>query len=133
MLRFLEVIYISNYFDDAIEARLLSLHTIYLAKILSTNGNTATIQPLNMIKQFGKEAQKQAPIPDVPIANHCRGRIIEKIVNDTSVLAFDSLKAGNIVICACGERDISNAKNGKISLPTNRHHSLSDSIILGVL
>ena len=135
-----------NYFDDSIESKLLNLHTTYLGKILSVNGNTATVQPLNMIKQIGKGAQAQAPIPNVPISAHCRGKITEtelKYVSGVSnhsavystikVLTFNNLSSGDIVVCCCSERDITDAKKGKLSTPSYRRHSLSDSIIVGVL
>lgn len=137
----------SNYIEDIIEAKLLNLHTTYLAKVVSVSGGKATVQPLSMIKQFGRAAQKLAPIPDVPIAGHCKGRVVEKDLryvsgvsggstsfSNAKILTFEPLRAGDVVVCCCGERDISEAKAGKISTPVSgRHHDLSDSIILGVL
>ena len=161
-----------NFVNDIVEAKLLSLHTVFLAKVLSVANNKATIQPLNMIKQVGKEAQKQAPIPNVPITIQAKGkagtdtiRYVKGVSLDVdktteSVLQGDGttksftyvsnvtqnvsyaekemavlspISKGDIVVCACSERDITEAKNGKIAVPANRHHSLSDTIIIGVL
>lgn len=135
-----------NYVDDMIESKLLNLHTTYLAKVISVNGNSATVQPLQMIKQMGKAAQKHAPIPNVPISSQCKGRVVEKtlqyvsgisnhspVYSTINYLTFEKLKKGDIVVCCCGERDITQAKQGKISTPTIRRHSLSDSVIMGVL
>lgn len=136
----------TNYFDGAIESKLLNLHTAYLAKIISAGDGFATVQPLNMMKQYGKAAKRLAPVTGVPIASHCKGRIIEKelkyvsgvsdhaaVYGTEKILQFEPLKAGDVVICVCGERDITEAKKGNLALPTNRHHDFSDSIIIGVL
>lgn len=106
----------ANYFEDLVESKLLQLHTAYLARVLSVEEKTATVQPLTMIKQIGKDGKLQAPIPNTPILS-CAG----------------TLKKGNVVLCVCCERDITRAKNNEISIPTYRRHSLSDSIIIGVL
>ena len=47
-------------FKDMINEELLSLHTAYIAKVLSTDGKTAKIQPLGNVKAYGKKAQKQS-------------------------------------------------------------------------
>lgn len=46
---------------------------------------------------------------------------------------IEPIKAGDIVVCVCGERDITEARNGKNAVPALGHHSMSDSIIVGVL
>lgn len=135
-----------NYVKEMMTADLLNLHTCYLGRVLTVGGNTATVQPLHKIKQLGSDAQAQAPIPDVPIASHCRGRVTEKelryvseVVNHAArvetlrYLTFEPLKAGDVVICVCGERDITESKTGVLSTPSYRHHALSDSMIIGVL
>ena len=47
-------------FNDMIEDKLLNIRTAYIGKVLSFNGTTATIQPLGVVKQYGKSASKQA-------------------------------------------------------------------------
>lgn len=143
-------------FENMIEKKLLNLHTAYLAKVISTNGNTAKIQPLGMSKAYGESAQNQSPLSSVPIA-------AQRIVNNTIEVVSDvsckiekdgdtvkdvkidvsktminipqikPISAGDIVICVCCERDITDAKKGINSTPALGHHSMSDSVIVGVL
>ena len=49
-------------FDEAIEQKLLNLHTAFIAKIVSVKGGKADVQPLNLIKQYGQPA-KQHRLP----------------------------------------------------------------------
>lgn len=65
----------TNVFDDLIEQKLLSLHTGFPAKIISIDGNFATVQPLAMIKQVGKPAKKQAVIANIPIGHNARFKL----------------------------------------------------------
>lgn len=148
-----------DFIENAIEQKLLSLHTCYLAKVLSINGNVAKIQPLGKTKAYGEEAKTQSPLSNVPIAQSARYKISAKnitYVTDTSVsttkadgyvtgvtvsdkknaqnvAVLKSLEAGDIVVCVCCERNISDAKKGVNSTPPRGHHSMSDSIIVGVL
>ena len=135
-----------NYMKEAIAAELLNLHTCYLGKVLSVSGDTATVQPRHKLKQIGKDAKAHAPVPGVPVAGHCKGRIVEKELTYVSGMAggtaqyetvqyltFEPLKAGDVVICVCGERDITDGKKGVLSTPSYRHHALSDSMIIGIL
>lgn len=142
--------------NNMIENKLRALHTAYLAKVLSVSGNTAKIQPLGYVKAYGEAAQKQSPLSNVPIAT-------QKIVNETievvdkvslelekdgdnvtdvklnitnktvTIPQVESISAGDIVICVCCERDITQAKNGNNTVPAIGHHSMSDSVIVGVL
>lgn len=105
-----------KYLNSIIESKLLSLHTAYLAKVLSVSGRTAKIQPLGMVKEVGKSEKKQSVLTAVPYTRQ-----------------IDSLKVGNIVVCICCERDITEAKSGRNTVPPSGHHSMSDSIIIGVL
>lgn len=106
-----------KYFENLINQKLLGLHTCYLAKVLSVNGSYATVQPLALIKAYGENPKKQAVIENIPIAKH----------------AVEDVQADATVICICAERDITQTKLGRFALPSLRHHSLSDSIIIGVL
>ena len=122
-----------SFFNEAIESKLLNMHTAYIGKIVSVNGSTATVQPLNMIKQVGQNGQNQAVIPNVPILSHCKGKITETMIGGVKALTFAELASGDLVFCVCAERDITDAKNGKSSVPPVGHHNLSDSVIVGVL
>lgn len=113
----------TNFFDNAINQRLMGLHTLYLAKVIKVNKKTnnviisANIQPLAMIKAYGEKAKQQAILENVPILTHAKS----------------GLAIGKVVCCACMERDITQSKYGIVALPSNRHHSISDSIIIGIL
>lgn len=106
----------AKYFDDFIDNKLLSLHTAYLAKVLSVKGKTAKIQPLGLTKETGEKAMKQSVLTAVPFT---------KQVKD--------LAKGDIVVVICCERNITEAKKGKNVLPPSGHHNMSDSVIIGVL
>ena len=142
--------------EQMLNNKLLALHTAYLAKVISTNGNTAKIQPLGMTKAYGGIAQKQSPLSSVPIATQ---KIVKNSVSVVSGVTLDvekdgdtikdvklnvskskvdiaetqAISAGDVVVCICCERDISQAKKGINSTPAIGHHSMSDSVIIGVL
>ena len=136
-----------SFFENMIENKLKSLHTAYLAKVLSVNGSTAKIQPLGLTKAYGKAAQKQSILSSVPIldsAYKVREKSMFFVVSvdfanrtfkqvSTKVAEVVPIKSGDIVICVVCERDISEAKKGNNSTPALGHHSMSDSVIVGVL
>ena len=113
---------------DMIENRLLDMHTAYLGKVLSIKGATATVQPLGMYKQYGETAKKQAVV-SAPIANSAKFKIASS--NGEAVLT--PLAVGDIVLCVCCDRDITDAKRGVNSLPALGHHELSSSVVVSVL
>ena len=126
--------------NEMIEAKLLSLHTAYLARVISTNGSTAKIQPLGNVKAFGESAKAQSPLSNVPIVASARYKLtVEEPKDEPTPLAeatavIEPLKSGDIVICVCCERDISAAKKGTNSTPVaNSRHSMSNSVIVGIL
>lgn len=145
-----------NFINNLIENKLKALHTAYLAKVLSVSGKTAKIQPLGYVKAYGETAQKQSPLSNVPIATQ---KIVSKtieVVDDVTlklekdgdnvtdvkvnitnktitIPQVESISAGDIVICVCCERDITEAKHGNNAVPAIGHHSMSDSVIVGVL
>ena len=149
----------ASYINGAIEKRLLDLNVAFLAKILSISGATAKIQPLGMIKQVGENAKAKAPITNVPIIQSAQHKLTEKTIEYVSsvsistsesdgyvtsvspnvtkkqekILVKSPLKAGDIVFCVCADRDITEARNGKNSVPSIGHHSISDCVIVGVL
>lgn len=106
-----------SFIDNIIEQKLLTLHTCYLAKVLSVNGNLAKIQPLSLIKAVNSNPKQQTVISNVPICKH----------------TVEHVAKGSTVIVACCERDISQTKKGIFALPSLRRHSLSDSVVIGVI
>ena len=106
-----------SFFENLVEQKLLATHTCYLAKVSSVNGNYANIEPLSLIKSVNSTAQRQAVINNVPICRH----------------TVEYVTAGSTVLVACCERDISRTRKGMFALPSLRRHSMSDSIIIGVI
>lgn len=124
-----------NFIDDIIEDKLLELNTAYIAKVLKVNDdNTANIQPLSMIKQYGKEAITPAVLQNVPIIQSARYKLnVPKADTTLDTVRIQVLKESDIVFCVCSDRDISTTKKGIMATPQIGHHSKSDSIIIGIL
>ena len=144
----LEVIEISGLgvFDNIIENKLNMLHTAYLAKVISTDGITAKIQPLGKSKAYGGEAQSQSPLSNVPIIHSARWKLRRKTLtyvsdapglsqskSNTDILVPTAISAGDVVLCVCCERDITEAKKGNNTVPALGRHSMSNSVIVGIL
>lgn len=146
--------------ENLIDEKLMNMHTCFIGKVTATNGKTATVQPLNKVKQYGKTAQTQSVIPNVPILENARyklnpldiscitsinlstsksdGYVTSVSVTPTTktlhTYSRESIGKGDIVVCVCGERDITETKKGKLATPSvGRHHNQSDAIIVGVL
>lgn len=126
---------VSKVIESLIEQKLLGLHTAYFAKVISVYGSTAKIQPLNMVKAAGQNAKKQAvlTVPIMPTAHKHGQRTIYTEDTSFTVPTVESVSAGDIVLCLCGERDITETKKGKFVLPPLGHHRMSDSVIIGVI
>lgn len=127
-----------SYFEGLIEEKLLNLHTAYIAKVISYNNGKANIQPLTMVKAYGQPAKKQPPLSGVPVIQSARYKLAAQTIMDVTnkevtVLQPTSLSSGDIVFCVCADRDISETKNGNTATPQIGHHSMSDSVIVGVL
>ena len=118
-----------KFFEAMIEKAMLDLHTAFIAKILSVSENQAKIQPLGLTKEIGGNAKAYAPISSVPITNQAR----YKLSVDGGILTAYPISSGDIVICVCCDRDITEARHGKNTLPPSGHHSMSDCVIVGVL
>lgn len=128
-------------FDQITEKKLMDLHCGYIGKVISTNGVTAKVQPLGKIKDTSGRIKKQAPISDVPVA--CRYKIRAKTIShltstngtkETLTIAVPvEIKAGDLVACLCSDRNIDDARRGIDSVPPAGRHSISDSIIVGIL
>lgn len=147
-----------KFFDNLIEQRLLDMHTAYIGKVLSIDGEKAKVQPLGMYKQYGETAKKQAVVSAVIAAKYkitktedityvenstlnvsknsesvVTGVTISNTKKTKTIPVVEELKAGHIVICVCCDRDITEARKGNNSVPSVGHHSLSDSVIVGIL
>lgn len=114
-------------FQEMIEQALLQLHTGFCGKVISVNGNLATVQPLNMVKAIGGKPQKQAVIPNCPV--------LDSAVKFTNLdpVAVRRVQAGDTVFCMCADRDISETRAGAFATPVIGHHSLSGAVVVGIL
>ena len=115
-------VYLFENFDLFVEQKLLALHTAFIARVISVTEDEKTgeiirkIQPVSLSKQYGLEAEKQAVIENIPILRH-----------------VGEIKKGDIVLCVCAERDITDSKRGISSLPPYGHHNINDAVIIGVI
>ena len=120
-----------KFIEAMIDSRLLDLHVAFLAKVISTNGTKAKIQPFGI----------GAVLVDVPIIETARHTVKSEQLTVSTPNGYETrnfailapLKAGAIVVCVCSDKDITEAKNGKNAAPKTGSHSLSDAVIVGVL
>lgn len=123
--------------NAAIEKKLMDLHCGYIGKVISTDGITAKVQPLGLIKEYGSEVtKKQAVVDDVPVA--CKYKIGTSSIKDgngnyRTVAVPTMIAAGDLVVCLCADRNITEARRGNNELPPAGRHNISDSIIVGIL
>lgn len=112
--------------NEMIEEKLYKVHTSYIAKVLSVSGNRATIQPLHKTKERGFIANNYSVIQNVPI---CRF----PLKNGSEVINYTlHVQSGSIVLVTACERSIN--VSGNTYLPrTGSHHSIQDSVIIGVI
>lgn len=135
-----------RFFENLIESKLLSLHTAYIGKVLTTDGKTAKVLPLGMSKAYGENAKKQTPLSNVPILHSARWKYEKKTLRyvsevkehkaeyeETEILVPTAIAAGDLVLCICCERDITEARKGNNSAPPVGRHSMSSSVIVGIL
>lgn len=118
-----------KFFESIINKNMLDLHTAFLGKVLSVSGNSAKVQPLGLTKEIGGKAESYAPVSSVPITNHARYKF--KIKGEE--VKAEPIENGDIVICVCCDRDITEAKQGRSVLPPVGHHTMSDCVIVGIL
>lgn len=136
--------------DGIIEEKLLNMHTAFIGKIVSVQGEThCTVQPLDKIKAYGQKAKSQKPITRVPILNHVRHYSLVKqslsssngsispsshpSADNVGHLKVEPLKKGDIVLCICAERDISSSVKGISTTPPVGHHQIANAVVVGLL
>ena len=139
-----------KFLDMLMEQKINSVHTAYLAKVLSVSGNTAKIQPLGMYEDANGKLKKQSVLSNVPIAKNVWHYTLVKqtmsVSGDCSLsptvhptgdnvghIKIEPIKAGDIVVCICCESNISDAKKGENTLTVGARHSMSDSVIIALL
>ena len=139
-----------GFVNALIEKQMMDLHCAYIGKVISTNGKTAKVQPLGKIKEYGSsETRSQAVVDDVPVAcrykfttekityvtgvSHPDGGSVSTTKETKTIVIPEEIRAGHLVVCICADRDISAARSGQNELPPAGRHSISDSIIVGIL
>ena len=128
-------------FNGLIEEKLLNLRTAYIGKVLSFDGACAAVQPLGVVKQYGKPAVKQGIVSDVPVVASARYKIsTEKClcgvgdeISERTHVVLTPLEKGDLVFCVCADRDITDARRGRLTTPPAGHHSISDSVVVGII
>ena len=130
-----------SFVTNAIEARLKDLHCGYIGRVVWTDGETATVQPLGMTKSYDGKAMKQAVVSNVPVC--CKYKIASKTIKfcvdaegstrEQQVAVPSLIAEGDLVAVLCADRDITGARRGRNELPAAGMHSISDSIIVGIL
>lgn len=125
-----------NAINGMINNALMNMHTAFCGKVLSVSGNTAKVQPLNMIKAKGGAAQAQSVLPSVPILqpsfkakSYKKGTLIP--CGECEVVYELDIRAGDTVYCVCAESSITDAKNGQMGVPIQGRNMLSDAVIVG--
>ena len=83
-----------------------------------------------MVKAYGENAKSQSPLSNVPIVNSAR---YKATIEGEELKNIKPIASGDIVLCVCCERDITEAKKGNNSTPALGRHSMSDSVIVGIL
>lgn len=118
--------------NSILEQKLLRVRTCYIGKVINTDGTVAKVQPLNIIKYSDGEEKIPDQLSNVPIVASARQKVTYDLKNQ-SISSVRAISAGDLVVCVCGDRNISSSKRGKMAVPPKGRHSISDSIIVGLL
>lgn len=144
--------------DDILEEKLLNLHTAFIGKVISVSGpDVCSVQPLDKIKAYGQAAKRQSVVTNVPVLNHVRHYTLVKqslsITSDTHSeedsitispnphptskneghVKVEPIKVGDLVLCVCGERNITSSRKGTSTVPPVGRHQITDAIVIGLL
>jgi len=120
------------FFEKLIANRIAEMHCAYIGKVISTDGETATVQPLGL-------SRSSSVISNVPIA--CK-KLSSKTLyytdgdggkNSQTVAVSGRIAKGDLVVCLCADNDITEARRGNNEQPTAGRHRITDSIIVGIL
>ncbi len=121
-----------SFFEKLIANRIADMHCAYIGKVISTDGETATVQPLGL-------ARSSSVVSNVPIA--CK-KLTTKTLhytdgdggkNSQTVAVNSRIAKGDLVVCLCADNDITEARRGNNERPTAGNHRITDSIIVGIL
>ena len=97
---------------NIIAQELMNTHTAFVGKIVRVNGERADVAPMHMYKQEGQEGKRYPMLRNVPV--------------------LAKVRADELVLCMCCERDMSAALRGEVVVPAGRwRHSMSDAVVIG--
>lgn len=108
-----------KHLSEFVEQAILQVRTGMMCKVITYDEvkRTADVQPLIMQKMVDSAPEPLPPILDAPVCRH-----------------VGTLESGDIVITLAVDRSIDNVLGGSMSYPDDRrHHSLADSVVIGVL
>lgn len=122
----------SNVFGDMILEQLMNTHVAFFGKVVKMNGpDECSVQPLDKIKAYGQAAKSQAVVSKVPILNHVRRMTLVERADHAGHLKVEPLRAGDIVLCVCCDRDIASSRKGGSVVPPVGCHDLSNAVVVG--
>lgn len=149
--------------DNMITNAVNNMHTAYLGRVVRVSGDRATVQPLSRYQEMGQQPTEQAVVSALILnqARHYFSTItINPVTNVTpafetqtiegvtftyvksitpttqsyTVVTSRPIQAGDTVLCAACERDISGQTSGQITTPDpSKNYSLSNSVIVGIV
>lgn len=139
-----------NILNDMMEEKLLNMHTAFIGKVVSVSSpDICSVMPLDKIKAYGKAAKSQGVISRVPVMRHVRRYTLVKqslSVSEGTIspskhptkdneghLRVEPIKAGDLVLCICCDRNIASSSKGMSTTPPVGHHQLSDAVVVGLL
>lgn len=123
---------IDRFLNGLLEDKLLNLHTAAPCRVIAYDeaSRRATVQPLFMAKEIGREPVARPLIEGVPV-------ISRRIRDDAGIERMETpiFKAGDVVLVAFTERALeAQHLAGRMTYPAaRRRHSLTDAVILGVI
>lgn len=127
-----------SYVETLIEGKIVNIHTAFIGKVLSVDGNIARVQPLTYSKSVNGTLMEQATVAvyipqNVKFKQETITYMKSQYDSETkTIIVPDAVDCGDIVFCGVSERDITRENlSGKIAEPTRRH-DMNDSVILAV-
>lgn len=137
-----------KYFDEMFSRQSMELSVAFIARVSRVDGDLshAAVQPMGLIRQQGAQAQEQAELGDVPVLDNARHRLKKEkfryvsggsvnglTYGETDILVPEELKPGDLVLCVCCDRDITQSLKGVNALPDAGAHSKNNAVIVGVI
>ena len=114
-------------FNAMIEQALLQVHTGFIGKVVSVDGNLATVQPLNMVKPVGGQPAAQALVENCPVLDSA-----VKFLG-TNPAKVRRVQGGDVVYWACADRYFTAPWVGVRGVRVAGHNMVSSTVVVGIL